>query len=137
MQARLWLVLALVLTPACLWRSYPEVMRVHLEVLSGLAEKVAYNTGEGQRPASSDVIELTYPLQRARQFAYQYRSYAERESYRRFTAALDRYQALTEAVDAARGDESRWAAERPRFAAQYEAWRAAAEAARAALAHES
>src|SRR5260221_14113345 len=98
MQARLWLVLALVLAPACLWRSYAEVMRVHLDVLSGLAEKVAYNTREGQRPASSDVTELTYPLQRARQFAYQYRSYAERESYRRFTAALDRYQALTEAV---------------------------------------
>ncbi len=137
MQARLWLVLALVLAPACLWRSYAEVMRVHLDVLSGLAEKVAYNTREGQRPASSDVTELTYPLQRARQFAYQYRSYAERESYRRFTAALDRYQALTEAVDAARGDESRWAAERPRLAVQYEAWCAAAEAARAALAHES
>jgi hypothetical protein len=118
------------------WRSYAEPP-LHLAVLSCLAEKVAYNTREGQRPASSDVTELTYPLQRARQFAYQYRSYAERESYRRFTAALDRYQALTEAVDAARGDEARWAAERPRLADQYEAWRAAAEAARAALAHES
>lgn len=137
MHARLWLLLALVLAPACLWRGYADVMRVHLEVLSGFAEKLAYNTRAGQRPTSNDVTELTYPLQRARQFAYQYRSDAARESYQRFTVALDRYQALVEAVDAARGDESRWAAERPQLTAQYEAWRTAAEAVHAALAHES
>lgn len=134
MPARTLLVLALVLAPACLWRSYADIMRVHLDVLSELAEKAAYNARAGQRPTSNDVTELTYPLQRARQFGYQYRSYAGRESYRLFTVALDRYQAWADAVDAARGDETRWAAQRSQLATQYEAWRAAADAARAALA---
>ena len=114
----------------CLWRSYDEVMRVHLEVLSGLADKAMVNAEAGQRPTSNDVTELTYPLQRARQFAHQYRGYAERESYQLFVAALDRYQALVETIDAARGDAARWAAERPRLAAAYQAWREAAEQAR-------
>ena len=102
-------------------------MRVHLDVLCGMADKAAVQCRHGQRPTSNDVTELTYPLQRARQFAYQYRSYAERESYRRFVAALDRYQALVEAIDAARGDEARWAAERARSRRhKCGAWRAAA-----------
>ena len=136
MRARLVLSLLLVLTPACFWRSYTEVMRVHLDVLSGMAEKAAYNAQTGRRPTSNDITELTYPLQRARQFAYQYRGYADRASYQRFAVALDRYQALADAIDAARGDEARWAAERARLGAQYEAWRAAADAVRAALARE-
>ena len=136
MRARLVLSLLLILTPACLWRSYTDVMRVHLDVLSGMAEKAAYNAQTGQRPSSNDVTELTYPLQRARQFAYQYRGYADRESYQRFAVALDRYQALTDAIDAARGDAVRWAAERSQLGAQHEAWRAAADEVRAALAHE-
>ncbi len=137
MRARLVLSLLLVVvTPACLWRSYADVMRVHLDVLSGMAEKAAYNAQSGHRPTSNDVTELTYPLQRARQFAYQYRGYADRESYRRFAAALDRYQALTDAIDAARGDDARWAAERTRLGAPFEAWRAAADEVRRALARE-
>jgi hypothetical protein len=122
--------------PGCLWRSYGEVMRVHLDVLSSLSEKAMVNAEAGKRPTSNDVTELTYPLQRGRQFQHQYRGYAERASYQRFVVALDRYQALTEIIDAARGDEARWAAERPRLAAAYQAWRAAAEEARAALAHD-
>src|SRR5262245_41670651 len=101
----------LLVTPACLWRSYGDVMRVHLEVLESLADKAAGNVAAGQRPTSNDITELTYPLQRARQFAYQYRSDSERESYRRFIAALDRYQAMVDAIDAARGDEARWQVE--------------------------
>lgn len=122
---------------ACLWHGYAEVMRIHLDVLSGLADKAAFNASSGRRPASNDVTELTYPLQRARQFAYQYRSYADRESYRLFVAALDRYQAFTEAIDAARGDATRWAAERPNIEARYGAWRDAAAEVRAALARGS
>jgi len=137
MRAPLLLLVLLLLAPACLWRSYADVMRVHLDVLSGMVEKASYNAESGQRPTSNDVTELTYPLQRARQFAYQYRTYAERESYTLFVAALDRYQALSEAIDAARGDAARWSEERSRLAAQCAAWRAAAERVRAALAHES
>lgn len=118
----------------CLWRSYAEVMRVHLDVLSSLSDKAMVNAETGRRPTSNDVTELTYPLQRGRQFQHQYRGYADRESYKLFVIALDRYQALTEAIDAARGDEVRWTAERPRVAAAYDAWRRAAEQVRAALA---
>jgi len=134
MRARMLFVLALSLAPACLWRSYADIMRVHLDVLSELAEKATDNAESGQRPTSSDVTELTYPLQRARQFAYQYRSDGERESYRLFTAALDRYQAWADAIDAARGDTARWAAAAPQLATDYAAWQAAADAARSALA---
>lgn len=123
----------LALVPACLWRSYGDVMRVHLDVLESLADKAAGNVAAGQRPTSNDVTELTYPLQRARQFVYQYRSDAERASYRRFIEALDRYQVLVDAIDGARGDEARWVAERSALPAQAAAWRAAAEQTRAAL----
>ncbi len=126
----------LLLAPACLWRSYGDVMRVHLEVLESLADKAAGNVAAGQRPTSNDVTELTYPLQRARQFAYQYRDDANRESYRRFIEALDRYQAMVDAIDAARGDDTRWRIERDALPAQSAAWRAAAEQTHAALAAE-
>lgn len=118
----------------CLWRSYAEVMRVHLDVLSSLSEKAMVNAEAGRRPTSNDITELTYPLQRGRQFEYQYRGYADRESYQLFVVALGRYQALTETIDAARGDAARWSAEQPRVAAAYDAWRRAAEQVRAALA---
>ena len=137
MRARTVLLVLLLLSPACLWHSYAEVLRVHLEVLGGMAEKALYNAQAGERPTSNAVTELTYPLQRARQFAYQYRSYGERESYRRFVSALDRYQALADAIDAARGDAARWDVERSQIGVQYQAWRDAADQARAALAREA
>jgi hypothetical protein len=136
MRARLLVALLVLLIPGCLWRSYKAVMGVHLDVLSGMAEKTLYNAESGRRPTSNDVTELTYPLERARQFTVSYRSYADRESYQRFVAALDQYQTLVTAIDAARGDEARWAAERQQLTAQYQAWHAAAEAVRAALARE-
>jgi hypothetical protein len=136
MCARTVLSLLLLLSPGCLWRSYGDVLRVHLDVLGGMADKAVYNAQTGQRPTSNEVTELTYPLQRARQFAYQYRSYGDRESYRLLVAALDRYQVLAEAIDAARGDAQRWEAERAQIGAQYQAWRDAADQVRAALARE-
>ena len=63
----------------------------------------------------------------------QYASYADRESYKRFVVALDRYQSLVETIDSARGDPARWTAEQPKVAAAYAAWREAAEQAREAL----
>lgn len=131
------LVCLTLLAPACLWRSYDNVMRVHLDVLSQLAEKAEFNADHGQRPTSNDVTELTYPLQRARQFAYQYRSYDARESYKLFGVALDRYQAFSEAIDAARGDETRWTAERAALQERYRAWQQARDAASAALQREA
>lgn len=130
---RLVPIIFLLVAAACLWRSYGDVMRVHLEVLESLADKAAGNVAAGQRPTSNDVTELTYPLQRARQFAYQYRDDAQRASYQRFIEALDRYQAMVDAIDAARGDDARWAAERDMLAEQARGWRAAAAQTRAAL----
>jgi hypothetical protein len=128
--------LALLLVAGCLWRGYADILHVHLDVLSALAEKAASNAAAGRRPSSNDVTELTYPLQRARQFVDRYRTDAGRESYRLFVAALDRYQAFVEAIDAARGDKARWETARADVEARYEAWRAAAEQVRAALAGE-
>jgi hypothetical protein len=136
MRFRPLLACALILLPACLFHSYADVMRVHLDVLGALAEKAVDNARSGQRPEANEVTELVYPLQRARQFAYEYRSYEDRESYRRFVAALDRYQAFVGAIDGARGDATRWTAQQPEINAQYDAWRAAADEARAALTRE-
>ncbi|MGH7291837.1 MAG: hypothetical protein ACREJT_11545 [Myxococcota bacterium] len=112
-------------------------MRVHLDVLEGMADKAAGNAAAGRRPASNDVTELQYPLQRARQFAHQYRADEGRESYRLFVAALDRYQALVEAIDAARGDVQRWSAAQPTLPPLYEAWQQAAGQVRGALEDEA
>jgi len=136
MRARAVLSLLLLLGSACLWRGYGEILRVHLDVLSSMADKAVYNAQAGARPTSNDVTELTYPLQRARQFAYQYRGYDARESYRLFVVALDRYQALADAIDVARGDPARWDAERAQVGAQYQVWREAADRVREALARE-
>lgn len=130
-------VLLCLLVAGCPWHGYAEVMRVHLDVLGGMADKAAGNAATGRRPASNDVTELQYPLQRARQFAYQYRADERRESYRLFVAALDRYQALVEAIDAARGDVQRWSAAQPALPALYEAWQQAAGQVRAALEQEA
>jgi hypothetical protein len=125
--------LALALLAACLWRGYGDILRVHLDVLSGLADKAASKAAAGHRPSSNDVTELAYPLQRARQFLDQYRGEAERGSYQRFAAALERYQAFVEAIDAARGDPERWRAARDQLRDRHAAWRAAADRVAAAL----
>ena len=123
--------------PACLWRGYEDIMRVHLEVLSGMAAKVVAVAGTGRRPRPNDIIELTYPLQRARQFARQYEDYSERRSYRLFVACLDRYEYLVLGIDAARGEAERWAVRRTELPAQHAALAQAMEQVRAALASES
>ncbi len=125
--------LALLLLHGCLWRSYEHIMEVHLQVLASMATKVVATAEGGRRPTSNDVTELIYPLQRARQFAHQYRGSAGRESYRRFVALLDRYQQFAETIDAARGDEQRWATVATQLAGQRQALLDAAEQVRAAL----
>jgi hypothetical protein len=124
------------LIAACLWRGYADILRVHLDVLAGLADKAAANIAGGRRPSSNDVTELTYPLQRARQFLEQSRAESNRESYALFAAALDRYNALVTAIDAARGDEARWTAARPALEAEHAGFVTAVERVRAALERE-
>ena len=79
---------------------------------------------------------MTYPLQRARQFAYQYRAYASRPSYVSFVALLDAYERLTKEIDAARGDEQRWKAILGRLPVQYAELRRDVREVRAAIAKE-
>jgi hypothetical protein len=133
---RSFALLVLIALSSCIWRGYAEVMRVHLDVLAGIADKAAGNAAAGQRPSSNDVTELTYPMERAQQFVAAYRNDAERESYRRFVAALAHYRALVDAIDAARGQPARWDAARPEVAALYQSWQTAADQVRAALARE-
>ena len=129
-------VLTLLLISGCLWRSYEDIMEVHLQVLSSMAAKVVATAEGGRRPTSNDVTELMYPVQRARQFTHQYRGRAERESYRRFAAFLDRYQQFAEAIDAARGDAQRWTTVAARLPDERRALVEAADEVRVALAAE-
>jgi hypothetical protein len=101
---------------ACLWRSYEEIVTVHLEVIASMMAKTVDGAGPGRRPSSSEVAELLYPLRRARQFAHQYETERERPSYRAFVAMLDLYERFVESIDVARTEEGRWAALEPRLA---------------------
>lgn len=130
---RCCLVLACLLLSACVWKSYGQIMRVHVDVLAGLADKIVVKSEAGGRPTPNDLTELIYPLQRGRQFATQYQSRADHESYRRFVALLDGYQQFVDAIDAARGDDARWQAARADLPAKLEQLRAAADAVRTAL----
>jgi hypothetical protein len=120
----------------CPWRSYEQILSVHLEVLSSMATKLLNSSDAGRRPGPSDVAELLYPLRRARQFAHQYRSYSERPSYREFVTSLDFYEKLTDEVDAARADDRRWKAVRAQLKAPVGAFLDQARRAREALERE-
>lgn len=120
----------------CLWRSYDEIMRVHLDVLSGMARKVASKAEADRRPTPNDITELIYPLERARQFAGQNRARAERESYRSFEELLGRYAEFVAAIDAARVDEERWRHLRARLPEEERALETLAARVRTALERE-
>ena len=118
---------------ACLWRSYVEILTVHLTVLTQMADKLGSLAEAGHAPTAADMAEFTYPAQRGRQFLRQFSRYADRQSYRGFTQFLDRYEVLLKRVDAARVSESTWTAERPRVAAERQALAALAAATRGHL----
>ncbi len=135
MRARV-AVLGLLLLSACLWRSYEQIMTVHLDVLTSMVDKVVDTAESGRRPTSNDVTELTYPLQRARQFAGQYERYKDRRSFQAFGALLERYARFVDAIDTARGDAGRWAALAPGLPAEGTALREVRRSVDAALAEE-
>ena len=121
-----WLLVGALCLSACLWSSYEEILRVHVEVLAGMVDKVEAKAQAGRRPTPNDVTELLYPLERARQFLHQYEKRKDRESYRSFQSLLDRYQRLVTGVDVARIRDDDWARFRPRLSEQSAEWRAAA-----------
>ena len=111
-------------------------MSVHVDVLSSEADKIVGNAEIGHRPIPADITEMTYPLQRARQFAYQYGAYSSRPSYASFVVVLDVYERLAKEIDAARTDEQRWKAVLGRLPVQYAELQRDVSETRAALAKE-
>jgi len=106
--ARWALAFALLSAASCLWRGYERILTIHLDVLESTAFKMIDKALGGKRLAPNDLTEMIYPLQKARQFVRQNLDRRELESMRRFGELLDAYQALTDQLDAARGDPQRW-----------------------------
>ncbi|MBI4518145.1 MAG: hypothetical protein HY699_20270 [Deltaproteobacteria bacterium] len=105
----------------CLWRSYGDILTVHVTVLIQMVDKLSALAEAGRTPAAADMAEFNYPAQRGRTFLRQFERDAGRESYRAFAALLDRYQALLRQVDAARVSEADWRALRPALAQEQRA----------------
>lgn len=127
------MVLLLVGAAACLWRGYAAIMAVHLDVLTQTAAKLCAVVESGRGPAAEAMAEYVYPAQRGRQFLRQFGSYRERASYRKFSALLDRYEALVHDVDALRAQGRVAPAEVPRLEAERAAVQQLAEEIRGAL----
>jgi hypothetical protein len=118
---------------ACLWRSYEEIMTVHLEVMASMMAKAVDGAAPLRRPSASEVSELRYPLRRARQFTGQYEAERERRSYQAFVSVLDLYERFVDSIDVARTEERRWAALEPELAERRREIDARIAAVRAAL----
>lgn len=132
MRRRLCLFLLFCLS-GCVWRGYERVLTIHLDVLSGMVDKMVSIAEVGRRPTSNDITEMLYPLERGRLFLRQYEKRGQEESYRQFAQFLDRYAALAAAIDDARTDEGRWASLRERLPADAGDLRARVAALRALL----
>lgn len=136
-----WIVagLAAVAMTGCYWLRYGALMETHVELLETMArdgrDAVVVRVAP---PVAADITRLSYPLERAREFAeISERFHAERTSLARFRDLLERYGELVTLLDSLRGpavrlDEERLA-EVGRVAAAVEA---AAAAVRDALAVE-
>lgn len=121
-----WMLVGMVYLSSCLWSSYEDVMRVHIEVLSAMVQKAEARAEAGRRPTPNDITELLYPLERGRQFARQYEKQAGRQSYRSFEFILDQYEQLAREIDVARVSTEDWERLRPRLAEESAVWSAAA-----------
>ena len=127
------IVFLLLLVSSCLWSRYGDILAVHVDVLLGMADKLVSKSEAGGRATPSDVTELVYPLQRARQFARSYEARSSQASYRALLVLLDRYEEMAEAIDTARGDEDRWSALRADLPARLEVLKNRAAEVRRAL----
>jgi len=106
---RLTFYAATLLSTSCLWRSYADVLSVHLDVLTQTADKLYAVVESGRGPTAEGMAEYVYPAQRARGFLRQFSNYSDRPSYKKLGELLDRYEAMVNRVDAARagGAEAR------------------------------
>lgn len=94
--------LLLLLLSACPWRSYEEILEIHLEVLTQTADKLRDVSAARQWPGSQGIAEYVYPAKRARQFLHQFAKHRERPSYKGLSAFLDQYEDMIHRVDSVR-----------------------------------
>ncbi|MFI5395240.1 MAG: hypothetical protein ACHQ9S_06870 [Candidatus Binatia bacterium] len=120
MRRRLLALAVLLSLVGCLWRSYAEIMSVHVDVLTQTAAKLCTVVEAGKGPTAEDMAEYLYPLKRGREFLNQFSNYSDRQSYRQFSTFLDRYEAMVRAADAARA-QGREPSELPRVSVEREA----------------
>lgn len=99
------LVACLAVAGGCFWRSYPDRMRTHAELMVSFARKARDLVATGRFTAES-LPELTYPLERANAFAADARRRADPPpaSLIAFDALVGRYRAVVDRVDRARRD---------------------------------
>jgi hypothetical protein len=95
--------LCLAVAGGCFWRSYPQRLRTHSELLVAFARKGRDLVATG-RFAAENLPELTYPLERAVAFAADVRRRADTPpaSLVAFEELIARYRAFVERVDRAR-----------------------------------
>ena len=92
-----------VVAGGCFWRSYPERMRTHTELLVSFARKGRDLVATGRFTAES-LPELTYPLERATAFAadVRRRTSTPPASLETFDVLVARYRTFVELLDDAR-----------------------------------
>jgi len=108
-----WTLLLLVAVSSCLWRGYARVLAIHVDVLLGMVDKMAWKVDSGEPATPNDVTELLYPLERARQFEARYRDDLAPQSLRLFVVLLDRYEDFARHVDRTRANGAAWRSARP------------------------
>ena len=99
-RALIAVLLCLSIAGGCWWRSYPERMRTHTELLVSFAHKGRDLVTTGRFTAES-LPELTYPLERAAAFAAEARRRRDPPpaSLLAFETLVARYRAFVELVD--------------------------------------
>jgi hypothetical protein len=92
--------LCLAVLGGCFWRSYPQRLRTHSDLLVAFARKGRDLVASG-RFSAENLPELTYPLERAQAFAADTRRRTEAPpaSLVAFERLIERYRALVERVD--------------------------------------
>jgi hypothetical protein len=95
--------LCLAVASGCFWRSYPQRLRTHSELLVAFARKGHDLVATGRFTAES-LPELTYPLERAAAFAAEARRRTDTPppSLVAFEELIARYREFVDRVDLAR-----------------------------------
>ncbi len=94
------LVVVAAVAGGCFWRSYPDRLRTHVELLVAFARKGRDLVATG-RFTAENLPELTYPLERAAAFAAdaRRRTDAPPPSLAAFDRLIERYRAFVALVD--------------------------------------